>query len=84
MSWLISDTVIVAPRSAMRKAMSPVPPAMSRICSPGCGLTRRTNLSFHKRCMPADMASFITSYFLATDENTAPTFSVFSSGETSS
>ena len=33
--------------------MSPVPPAMSRIASPVRGFTRRTNWSFHSRCMPA-------------------------------
>jgi hypothetical protein len=84
MSWLMSDTVTLAPLAAKRKAMSPVPPAMSRIASPSRGLTRRTKRSFHSRCMPPDIASFITSYFLATLENTAPTRAVFSSDGMSS
>ena len=84
MSWLMSATVTSAPRAAMRKAMSPVPPAMSRIASPARGFTRRTKRSFHNRCIPPDMASFMMSYLLATLENTAPTRRVFSSGTTSS
>ena len=81
-SWLMSATVTSAPRAARRKAMSPVPPAMSSTASPGCGFTRRTNRSFHSRCRPTDIASFITSYFAATLENTAPTRRVFSSAST--
>ena len=60
-SGLMSDTVTRAPRRAIRKAMSPVPPAMSRIASPARGRTSRTKRSFHKRCCPPDMRSFITS-----------------------
>ena len=74
----MSATVTLAPPSARRKAMSPVPPAMSRICSPLRGFTRRTKRSFHNRCMPPDIASFITSYLRATDENTPLTRAVFS------
>jgi hypothetical protein len=43
---------------------------------------RRTNWSFHNRCRPTDIASFITSYLAATFENTAPTRRVFSSAST--
>jgi hypothetical protein len=43
MSWLMSLTITLAPRRAMRKAMSPVPPAMSRMRSPGRGATLATN-----------------------------------------
>ncbi len=50
MSGLMSLTVTAAPLAAMRKAMSPVPPAMSRIASPLRGFTRRTNWSFQRRC----------------------------------
>ena len=53
--------VIIAPLGCIRKAMSPVPPAISRIISPSRGLMRRTKRSFHSRCMPTDMASFIRS-----------------------
>jgi hypothetical protein len=35
-------------------------------------LDRRTKRSFHSRCMPPDIASFITSYLRATLEKTAP------------
>ena len=61
MSGLMSLTVTCAPLAAMRKAMSPVPPAMSRICSPGRGFTLATKRFFHSRCMPPDIRSFIRS-----------------------
>ena len=61
MSGLMSLTVIRAPRFAIRKAMSPVPPAMSRITSPDRGFSRLTKRSFHSRCMPADIRSFMRS-----------------------
>lgn len=44
----------------------PVPPATSNNFIPGCGLRVATNCSFHTRCMPSDMASFIKSYLPAT------------------
>jgi len=84
MSSLMSETVTCAPDFSIRKAMSPVPPAMSRISSPTRGFTRRTKLSFHNRCMPPDIASFIMSYLRATLEKTLPTRCVFSSGLTCS
>src|SRR3546814_4036893 len=69
---------MLAPDGSMRKAMSPVPPAMSRIASPARGLTRRTKRSFHNRCIPPDIASFMMSYLRATRLNTSPTMAVFS------
>ena len=98
-SGFMSDTVtrvlgswlMVAAWSSMRKAISPVPPAMSSILQPldesdrvgfEPGLRPRTKGSFHSRCIPRDIRSFMVSYEEATEEKTAPTIemrSVFSS-----
>jgi hypothetical protein len=63
---LMSSTVTSALRceaSTMRKAMSPVPPATSseRQRPLFGGLSAVTIASFHTRCMPPDIRSFITS-----------------------
>jgi len=84
MSGLMSATVMLAPDGSMRKAMSPVPPAMSRIASPARGFTRRTKRSFHSRCIPPDIASFMMSYLRATRLNTSPTIAVLAVAGTSS
>ena len=66
-SPLMSETVTSAgsDRRAMRKAMSPVPPAMSSTRK-GTGERRGgesqvTKASFHRRWTPPDMRSFIRS-----------------------
>lgn len=89
-SGLMSDTVtrvcwswlMVVAWSSMRKAISPVPPAISNMFQPleeldevwlEPGLRPRTKWSFHSRCIPTDIRSFMVSYEEATDEKTAPT-----------
>ena len=63
----MSQTVTAAspPRlraiSAMRKAMSPVPPATSSTFQPGCGFSHSTMASFQMRWTPALIRSFIRS-----------------------
>src|SRR5436309_2159226 len=74
----------VPTRSAKRRARSAVPPATSSTALP-----RRTPLvstanRFQARCSPADMRSFMRSYFDATDSNTPRTRRAFSSGGTRS
>ena len=66
-------------RSRIRSAMSPVPPAtsMHRRGPRAPGLRRPTKSSFQSRCTPIDIASFMRSYFAATDENTPRTSSSF-------
>ncbi|KAG9755161.1 hypothetical protein KCU59_g9, partial [Aureobasidium melanogenum] len=67
--------------SRMRKAMSPVPPAMSKTFQPAWGapgvwlpgFKLRTKWSFQRRWIPRDMKSFIVSYEEATELKTAPT-----------
>lgn len=72
-----------------RKAMSPVPPAMSSIFQgvgpPSLleveeepGLSERTKWSFHNLCIPKDMKSFIVSYEDATLLKTPATLASFS------
>lgn len=58
--------------SSIRIAMSPVPPAMSNIFMGPLlpGFKRDTKSSFHSRWTPIDIASFIRSYFGATEEKT--------------
>lgn len=73
-----------ADRSARRtrNATSPVPPATSKCTWPGTGLRRSTRSSFHRRCMPPDMRSFMRSYLGATAEKTSATRPRFSSTAT--
>jgi len=75
--------------SRRRKAISPVPPAMSSIFQPGEGLLEeepglrpRTKWSFHNLCIPSDMKSFIVSYEAATLLKTPATLASFSASAT--
>lgn len=80
MFWLISDTVTWLHLSLRerefrrylryRKAMSPVPPAISSNRVPCVGPRRSMKISFQTRWMPSDIASFIKSYDAATSSNT--------------
>ena len=69
----------------MRKAMSPVPPAMSRIASPGRGFTRRDEAVLPQPVQAA-RHQVVHQVVAARDasEKTPPTRRVFSSGVTSS
>ena len=66
-SPLMSATVAVVPKpppAATAIAMSPVPPATSSSAngrSPRGAFTVLTSTSFHTRCRPADITSFIRS-----------------------
>lgn len=51
----------------------PVPPATSKRVVPGPGAIERMKWSFHNRCTPPLMASFMISYLSATLAKTFPT-----------
>ena len=86
MSGLMSDIVTLLDGGMLgwerrRRAMSPVPPAMSRIFigAVSCagsgdagdeGRSERTKWSFQSRWMESDMRSFMVSYDVATEEKT--------------
>ena len=71
-------------KSSIRSAMSPVPPAtsMHRRGPRAPGLSRDTYSSFHSRCTPMDIASFMRSYEDATLSNTFRTSDSFDSSGT--
>merc|ERR1712080_206984 len=72
-----------AKSSNILKAISPVPPAMSKIFIPGRTLSCSTNFAFHRRCAPTLITSFIRSYDFATFSKTLYTLFTFSSSSTS-
>ena len=64
------DRDLPPPLSITRSPMSPVPPARSsraKGLSDFGGLTVVTSASFHARCRPPDIRSFIRSYRRATE-----------------
>lgn len=81
MTLVSRSPLIFSAWSSIRNAMSPVPPATSRMLMgwpPGLrpGFKERTKWSFQRRWIPKDIASFITSYEEATEEKTSWTIDV--------
>lgn len=63
--------------SEKARERSPVPPAISSTRLPGRTPLVSIVKNFQMRCRPADIRSFITSYFCATEWKTSTTFCAF-------
>src|SRR5262249_55565290 len=64
------------------RVRSPEPPATSSTRLPSCTPLCPTANHFHRRCMPADIRSFIRSYCEATEWKTLATLRALSSART--